>query len=35
LDMGQLMDAIRSGEMGQIVDVMDDKDGEHVEVFLE
>ncbi len=35
MDMDQLMEAIRSGEMGQIVDVHDDKDGEHVEVFLE
>jgi hypothetical protein len=35
MDMGQLMDAIRAGETGQIVDVMDEKDGEHVEVFLE
>jgi hypothetical protein len=35
LDMTQLMQAIRSGETGQIVDVMDDKDGERVEVFLE
>ncbi len=35
LDMSQLMDAIRSGETGQIVDVIDEKDGEHIEVFLE
>ncbi len=35
LDMTQLMDAIRSGETGQIVDVVDEKDGEHIEVFLE
>jgi hypothetical protein len=35
MDMTQLMDAIRAGETGQIVDVMDEKDGEHVEVFLE
>jgi hypothetical protein len=35
MDMGLLMDAIRSGETGQIVDVQDEKDGEHVEVFLE
>ncbi len=35
LDMTQLMDAIRSGETGQIVDVIDEKDGEHIEVFLE
>ncbi len=35
LDMTQLMDAIRSGETGQIVDMVDEKDGEHIEVFLE
>ena len=35
MDMTQLMDAIRAGETGQIVDVVDKKDGEHVEVFLE
>jgi len=31
----ELIEAIRSGEMGQIVDVMDEEDGEHVEVFIE
>jgi hypothetical protein len=31
----ELMKIIESGEVGQIVDVQDDKDGEHVEVFLE
>lgn len=35
LDADQLMSIIESGEMGQIVDVYDDDDGEHVEVFLE
>ena len=35
LDMNTLMDSIRAGEMGQIVDVYDENDGEHVEVFLE
>jgi len=35
LDADQLMQIIESGELGQIVDVVDDKDGEHVEVFLE
>ena len=35
LDMKTLMDSIRAGETGQIVDVYDDEDGEHVEVFLE
>ncbi len=35
LDAEQLMQIIESGELGQIVDVVDDEDGEHVEVFLE
>ena len=35
LDSRQLVEAIKSGELGQILDVFDDKDGEHVEVFIE
>jgi len=35
LNQKQLMEFIRSGEIGQIVDVYDDEDDEHVEVFLE
>lgn len=35
LDTNQLMEAIRAGETGLIADVFDEKDGEHVEVFLE
>jgi|WetSurMetagenome_2_1015567.scaffolds.fasta_scaffold779760_2 hypothetical protein len=35
LDADQLMQIIESGEIGQIVDVTDEDDGEHVEVFLE
>lgn len=35
LDPDQLMQIIESGDMGQIVDVYDEDDGEHVEVFLE
>ena len=35
LDAEQLMQIIESGELGQIVDVVDEDDGEHVEVFLE
>ncbi len=35
LDVNELMAFINSGEVGQIVDVMDEKDGEHVEVFIE
>jgi hypothetical protein len=35
MDAEQLMTIIESGEIGQIVDVYDEDDGEHVEVFLE
>jgi hypothetical protein len=29
------MDALRNGMTGKIIDVMDDEDGEHVEIFVE
>lgn len=35
LDLKSLGAMINNGEVGQIVDVFDDKDGEHVEVFIE
>lgn len=35
MDPTELMRIIESGEIGQIVDVQDANDGEHVEVFLE
>lgn len=35
LDMEDLNAWLNSGEVGQIVDIFDDEDGEHVEVFLE
>lgn len=35
LTIDQLSDFINSGEIGQIVDVFDEEDGEHVEVFIE
>jgi hypothetical protein len=35
LDTNVLMEAIHNGTIGQIVDVVDEEDGEHVEVFLE
>jgi hypothetical protein len=35
LDIQQLNELIQSGETGKIVDVFDDEDGEHVEVFVE
>jgi hypothetical protein len=30
-----VMDALRNGMTGKIIDVMDDEDGEHVEIFVE
>lgn len=35
LDLSQLTQYLNSGEVGQIVDVYDEEDGEHVEVFIE
>jgi hypothetical protein len=35
LNMDQLMEFVRSGEIGKVVDVFDEEDGEHVEVFVE
>ena len=35
MDIQQLAELIQSGETGQIVDVFDEDDGEHVEVFVE
>jgi len=35
LDLSTLTEYINSGDTGQIVDVFDDEDGEHVEVFIE
>jgi hypothetical protein len=35
LDSGEIMDAIRSGMQGKIVDVEDSEDGEKVEVYIE
>ncbi|MEN6408231.1 MAG: hypothetical protein ABFD44_00800 [Anaerolineaceae bacterium] len=35
LDVDQLLEFINAGGMGQVVDVMDDEDGEHIEVFIE
>jgi hypothetical protein len=31
----QLMDAIRNGQVGKIIDVFDDDDGEHIEIYIE
>ncbi len=35
VDYQEIAEMIQSGETGKIVDVDDDKDGEHVEVFIE
>lgn len=36
IDFNQIADAIRSGSMeGKIVDVVDEEDGEHIEVFID
>ncbi len=35
LDPEQLMEFLNSGETGKIIDVVDEEDGEHVEVFIE
>jgi hypothetical protein len=35
MDMDQLRQLVNSGETGQVVDVYDDEDGEHIEVFIE
>ncbi len=35
LDQSQLSEFIRSGAVGKVIDVYDDEDGEHVEVYLE
>lgn len=35
MDPEMLNEFLKSGEIGQIVDVLDEEDGEHVEVFIE
>jgi hypothetical protein len=35
LDMNQVISEIKSGASGKIVDVYDEEDGEHVEIFIE
>lgn len=35
VETGELMDAIRAGQVGKIIDVSDDENGEHVEIFIE
>jgi hypothetical protein len=35
MDVQQITEAINSGMTGKIIDVTDDEDGEHVEIFVE
>jgi hypothetical protein len=35
VNMNQIVEALRSGMTGKIIDVTDDEDGEHVEIFVE
>ena len=35
VDMSNVMDAVRSGMTGKIIDVTDEEDGEHVEIYVE
>ena len=35
LDFDQLKEALQSGVEGKVVDVIDEEDGEHVEIFIE
>jgi len=35
LDMENIMEAFKQGVTGKIVDVLDEEDGEHVEIFIE
>jgi hypothetical protein len=35
VNMSNVMDAVRSGVTGKIIDVTDEEDGEHVEIYVE
>lgn len=35
MDLGQLANEVKSGALGKIIDVVDEEDGEHVEIFVE
>jgi hypothetical protein len=35
VDMSNVMEAIRTGVTGKIIDVTDEEDGEHVEIYVE
>jgi hypothetical protein len=33
--MSQIAEALKTGMLGKVLDVIDEEDGEHVEVFIE
>jgi hypothetical protein len=35
VDYDTIMEAIRSGQQGKVIDITDDDDGERVEIFVE
>lgn len=35
VEMDNVIDALKSGMTGKIIDVIDEEDGEHVEIFIE
>jgi len=35
MDMSLILNAIKDGETGKVVDVFDEQDGEHVEVYID
>jgi hypothetical protein len=35
IDLAQLINEVKSGASGKIIDVVDEEDGEHVEIFIE
>ena len=35
VEADDLMEAVRDGKVGKIIDVFDDEDGEHVEIYIE
>jgi hypothetical protein len=35
IDFDEVMEAVRSGSQGKIVDVVDEEDGERVEIYIE
>jgi hypothetical protein len=35
IDLAQILGEVKSGAQGKIIDVVDEEDGEHVEIFIE